>query len=178
MLRVSSCRSLPITTTHMSYNFLNTFVFPSFSLGLRTRPFRTPVLGASRRKAKQGQKQLVLCLCSFPPSSPYPSLSFALFSVPIPSFLTLFSFCLVANPFLSHSIFCRSKCSFEPFQLSFGALFSATGSSLSPLLSLPSILCSLVLIYFYSSVPRTQLFSAQKQTLSDKDPKRSLAPPK
>ena len=161
----------------MRYSFSNTCLVRFLSLGLCTRPFRTPVLGASRRKAKQGQKQLVLCLCSFPPSSPYPSLSFALFSVPIPSFLTLFSFCLVANPFLSHSIFCRSKCSFEPFQLSFGALFSATGSSLSPLLSLPSILCSLVLIYFYSSVPRTQLFSAQKN-LSDKDPKRSLAPPK
>ena len=151
----------------MSYNFLNTFLFPSFSLGLRTRPFRTPVLGASRRKAKQGKKQLVLCLCSFPPSSPYPSLSFALFSVPIPSFLTLISFCLVANPFLSHSIFFRSKCSFEPFLLSFGALFSATGSSSSPLLSLTSILYSRLLFSFSSSVPRTQLFLAWKQTLPD-----------
>ena len=141
----------------MSYNFLNTFLFPSLSLGLRTRPFRTPVLGASRRKAKQGKKQLVLCLCSFPPSSPYPSLSF----------LTLFSFCLVANPFLSHSIYCRSKCSFEPFQLSFGALFSATGSSSSSLLSLTSILYSRLLFSFSSSVPRTQLFLAWKQTLPD-----------
>jgi hypothetical protein len=88
--RVFSCRSLPIPTIHMSYNFVNTFLFLSLSLGLRTRPFRTPVLGASRRKAKQGKKQLVLCLCSCPPSSPYPSLTFALFSVPIPAYLPLF----------------------------------------------------------------------------------------
>ncbi len=83
--RVFLCRSLPIPTIHMSYNIRNTFLFLSLSLGLCTRPFRTPVLGA-----KEGKNQLVLCLCSCPPCSPYPSLTFALYCVPIPAYLTLF----------------------------------------------------------------------------------------
>ena len=49
--RVSWCRSIPIPPTYMSYNFPDTSLVPSISLGLCTRPFRTPVLGASRRKA-------------------------------------------------------------------------------------------------------------------------------
>ena len=127
--RVSWCRSFPIPPTPLSYNLSNNFLFLSFSLGLRTRPFGTPVLGVSRTKAQEGTKQHVLPLCSFPTSDPYPSLPFAIAVVPLLSSLTCFARCLHTNPFLSHPHFVRSKLSFEPFPLSFHAVFRATGSS-------------------------------------------------
>ncbi len=67
--RVSSCRSLPIPTTHLSYNFPNTCLLLSFCPGLGTRPFHTPGLGASRKKDKQGTQQLVLSICPLLPLS-------------------------------------------------------------------------------------------------------------
>ena len=152
--RDSWCRSFPIPPTPLSYNFSDTALVPFLSSGLCTRPFRTPVLGASRRKAKEGSKQHVLSLSSFPPSGPYPSLTFCIAFVPLLSCLTFFARCLHTNPFLSLPLFVRSKLSFEPFPLSFGALFFATG----PLLSLTSIVCSLLLVCLYSCVPRTQMF--------------------
>ena len=107
--RVSSCRFLLIPTTHLSYNFLYTSLVPSFSLGLCTRPFCTPVLGASSKKAKQGEKELVLSICSFPPSSPYPYLTFGVASLHILSLFTLFSHCLHPNPSLSFPLFSRKS---------------------------------------------------------------------
>ena len=142
----------------MSYNFSDTALVPFLSAGLWTRPFHTPVLGGSRRKAKEGTKQHVLSLSSFPPSGPYPSLTFCIAFVPLLSCLTFFARCLHTNPFLSHPLFVGSKFSFESFPLSFGALFFATGSPISPLLSHTSIVCSLLLVCLYSCVPRTQLF--------------------
>ncbi len=174
---VSWCRSIPIPPTHMSYNFPETSLVPCLSLGLCTRPCSTPVLGASRRKAKEGSKQHVLSLSSFPPSGPYPSLTFCIAFVPLLSCLTFFALCLHTNPFLSLPLFVRSTLSFEPFPLSFGALFFATGAPISPLLSLTSIVCSRLLGCFYSFVPRTQQFLGQKQFLSVYDPKRCLTPP-
>ena len=176
--RVSWCRSFPIPPTPLSYNFSDTALVPFLSAGLCTRPFCTPVLGASRRKAQEGTKQHVLSLCSFPPSCPYPYLTFCIAFVPLLSCLTFFALCLHTNPFLSLPLFVRSKLSFEPFPLSFGALFFATGAPISPLLSLTSIVCSLLLGCFYSCVPRTQQFLGQKQSLSVYDPKRCLTPPK
>jgi hypothetical protein len=176
--RVLWCRSIPIPPTPMSYNISDTALVPFLSSGLCTRPFRTPVLGASRRKAEEGTKQPVLSLCSFPPSGPYPSRTFCIAFVPL---LSCWTFCarrLHTNPFLSHPLFFRSKLIFEPFQLSFGALFFATGSPISPLLSLTSIVCSLFIVFFYSCVSRTQLFLGQKQSLSVYVPKRCLIPPK
>ena len=158
--RVSWCRSFPIPPTPLSYNFSDTALVPFLSAGLCTRPFCTPVLGASRRKSQEGTKQHVLSLCSFPPSCPYPYLTFCIAFVPLLSRLTFFALCLHTNPFLSHPLFSRSKCSFEPFPLSFGALFSAAGSSISPLLSHTSILCLPSIFFLYRSFPRTQLFLA------------------
>ena len=89
----------------MSYNFSDTALVPFLSSGLCTRPFHTPVLGASRRKAKEGTKQHVSSLCSFPPSGPYPSRTFCIAFVPLFSCLTFCARCLHTNPFLSHPLF-------------------------------------------------------------------------
>ena len=127
----------------MSYNFPDTSPLPSISLGLCTRPFSTPVLGASSQKAKEGIKSLVLSVCSFPPSRPYPYVTFRVASLHVLSLFTMFAHCLHPNPSLLFPLFCREKFKFEPFQLVFCALFFVTGSPLSPL-SPPhiSLLCT------------------------------------
>ena len=162
----------------MSYNFSDTALVPFLSAGLCTRPFCTSVFGASRRKAKEGTKQHVLSLCSFPPSGPYPYLTFCIAFVPLLSCLTFFSLCLHTNQGLACPPFFRTKRSFERLPLVFFALFFGRGSPISPLLSLPSLVCLLYLLFLCSCVPRTQLFLCQKQSLSVEDPKRCLIPPK
>ncbi len=175
--RVSSCRFLPIPTTHLSYNFPNTSFLPSLCPGLGTRPFHTPVLGASRKKDKQGTQQLVLSICSLPPSCPYPCLTFALASDHILSSLTLVARCQHINPSLSPPLFFKKKFGFVPLPLSFRALFLATDSSLPPLPPHTSMLCSLSFLFVSSCDLRTQLFLPRKTTLSDKDPQRCLDSP-
>ena len=101
----------------MSYNFPDTSLVPCLSLGLCTRPFSTPVLGASSQKAKEGKETLVLSICSFPPSSPYPELTFGVAWLHVLSFFNMFLDCLHPNPSLSLTLFSRKKLNFEPFPL-------------------------------------------------------------
>jgi hypothetical protein len=103
----------------MSYNFPDSFLVHSFCVGLCTRPFRTPVLGASRQRRKQGTKQPVLSIFSFPPSSPYACLTFAVACTYICASLTSFLPCVHTNPFLSPLLFsskstvlCLIRCRF------------------------------------------------------------------
>ena len=135
-----------------------------------------PCFGCKPEKGPRRYKTTCFVPLFFPPSCPYPYLTFCIAFVPLLSCLTFFALCLHTNPFLSLPLFVRSKLSFEPFPLSFGALFFATGAPISPLLSLTSIVCSLLLGCFYSCVPRTQQFLGQKQSLSVYDPKRCLTP--
>jgi hypothetical protein len=164
---VSSCRSLPIPTTHMNYNFPDTFLVPSFCAGLCTRPFSTPVLGASRKRRKRGTKQPVPFIYSFPPSSPYACLTFAVACTYIFSSVTSFLPCLHTNPTLSPPLFFKQNFGFVPFPVSFRALFCATGASMPPLPSHTSLLYSLSFLFLCRSVPWSHLFLSQKQTLSE-----------
>ena len=156
----------------MRYNFSDTVLVPSLSSGLCTRPFRTPVLSASWRKAKEGTKQHVLSLCSFPTSSPYPSLTFAIDFVPLRSSLTFCLSCFHPNPSLSKQFFGRERSVFGPFLLVFRPLFSTAGLSSTPL-PFPNACFFLKSSFFFScTVFWTQLFFPEKQSHKDKDPQK------
>ena len=160
----------------MRYNFSDTVLVPFLSSGLCTRPFRTPILGASRRKAKEGTKQHVLYLCSFPTSSPYPSLTFAIDFVPLRSALTFCLPCLHPNPSLSVPFFGRERAVFEPFLLVFRPLFFVAGPSSTPLPSPNACLCLKSSFFFSCRVFWTQLFSPKNSPTPTKTPKRYLTP--
>ncbi len=161
----------------MSYNFSDTALVPFSSSGLCTWPFRTPVVGASRRKAKEGPKQHVLSLCSVPPSGPYPFLTFCIAYVPLLSCLTFFAGSLHTNPFLSHPRFVRSKLSFEPFRLSFGALFLRQ-VPLHSLFSPSHQLFVHSLSFFFIAVSRgPNCFWAKNSPCQSNTPKGALPPP-
>ena len=170
------CRFPPISTTHLHYNFADTSFLLFLCAVKWTLLFDPPLLGRRRQRSKQGAEQSLFVLLSLPPFSPHPSSLFCPLAPFIVAPLTLCLACFHPNSALSLKFFGSERAVFEPFLLLFGPLFFVTGPSTCPFPSPNACLSLTSCFFFYSRVFWTQLFFTQKQSKTDKDPKRYPTP--
>lgn len=166
------CRSPPISTTHLHYNFADTSLLFCLCAVKWTLLFNPPLLGRRSKSPKQGAEPSLLALSSLPPFSPHPSPLFAPFAPYIVTHLTFCLPCVHPNPSLSLPFFGRERAVFEPFLLVFRPLFFVAGPSSTLLPSPNACLCLKSSFFFSCRVFWTQLFFTEKQLHTDKDPQK------
>ena len=77
---VCFCRFPPLCTTHLNYNFANSYLLFLSCAGKWTLVLTPPLLGRRRQSPKQGARPSFCARASMPPFSPHPSPLFALFA--------------------------------------------------------------------------------------------------
>ena len=161
------CRSPPISTTHLHYNFADTSLLFCLCAVKWTLLFNPPLLGRRSKSPKQGAEPSLLALSSLPSFSPHPSPLFAPFAPYIVTHLTFCLPCVHPHPSLSLPFFGRERAVFEPFLLVFRPLFFVAGPSSTPLPSPNACLCLKSSFFFSCRVFWTQLFFTEKQLHTD-----------